>query len=60
MKLSTRGRYGARAILELALNYGKGVLTIHDIAKKQEVSERYLERIMSSLVSAGLLTSSRG
>lgn len=60
MKLSTKGRYGARAILELALNYEKGVLTVHDIAQKQEISEKYLERIMSSLVSAGLVTSSRG
>jgi len=60
MRLSTRGRYGARAILELALNYGKGIVTLHDIARKQEISKRYLERLMATLVSAGLVTSSRG
>lgn len=60
MKLSTRGRYATRAILELALNYGKGMVTLHDIARRQEISERYLERLMTTLVSAGLVTSSRG
>jgi len=60
MKLSTRARYGARAVLELALNYGKGITTLHDIAQKQNISERYLERMMSTMVSAGLVTSSRG
>ncbi len=60
MKLSTKARYGARAMLELALNYGKGPLSLRDIAHRQEISQRYLERIMNVLVSAGLARSSRG
>ncbi|MFQ3675498.1 MAG: RrF2 family transcriptional regulator [Endomicrobiia bacterium] len=60
MKLSTKGRYATRAILELALNYGKGVMTLQDIAKRQEISVRYLERLMSTLVSAGIVSSIRG
>lgn len=60
MKLSTKGRYGARAMLELALNYGKGNILLRDIAKRQEISERYLERIMNALASAGLVKSLRG
>ncbi len=60
MKLSTKGRYGARAMLELALNYEKGPLQLREIAKRQEISERYLERMMTAFVSAGLVTSLRG
>ncbi len=60
MKLSTKGRYGARAMLELALNYKKGSMPLNEIARKQDVSERYLERMMSALVSAGFARSSRG
>jgi len=60
MKLSTKGRYAARAMLELALRHGKGPILLKDIAKIQGVSTRYLERIMSVLVSAGLARSYRG
>ncbi|MFH1352419.1 MAG: Rrf2 family transcriptional regulator [bacterium] len=60
MKLSTKGRYGARAMLELALNYEKGTMLLRDIAHRQEISESYLERMMTALVSAGLVRSSRG
>jgi Rrf2 family protein len=60
MKLSTKGRYGARAMLELALNYKKGSVLLRDIARKQEISRRYLERMMAALVAAGLVRSSRG
>ncbi len=60
MKLSTKGRYGARAMLELALNYKKGPVLLRDIAKRQEISERYLERMMTALVAAGLVRSLRG
>ncbi|TET69253.1 MAG: RrF2 family transcriptional regulator [Candidatus Aminicenantes bacterium] len=60
MKLSTKARYGARAMLELALNYEKGSLLLREIAQRQEISHRYLERIMNVLVSAGLVRSSRG
>ncbi len=60
MKLSTKGRYGARAMLELALCYKKGPVLLREIARRQEISERYLERMMTALVSAGLVISSRG
>lgn len=60
MKLSTKGRYGARAMLDLALHYGKGPVLLKDIARRQEISERYLEHIMIALVSAGLAQSMRG
>lgn len=60
MKLSTKGRYGTRAMLELALNYGKGQVLLREIAERQGISARYLERIMVTLVSAGLVRSLRG
>ena len=60
MKLSTKGRYGTRAMLELALDYKKGPVLLREIAQRQEISERYLERMMTALVSAGLVRSSRG
>ncbi len=60
MKLTTKGRYAARAMLELALNYGNGPMQLREIAQKQEISERYLERMMTALVTTGLVRSTRG
>ncbi len=60
LRLSTKGRYASRLMLELALNYGKGPILLKDIAKSQEISEGYLEHILPSLKSAGLVNSSRG
>ncbi len=60
MKLSTRTRYGIRATLELARNYGKGPLQIKTIARQQDISGKYLEQLMAILKSAGLVTSIRG
>lgn len=60
MKLTTKGRYAARAMLELALNHGNGPMQLREIAQKQEISERYLERMMTALVTAGLVRSTRG
>ena len=60
MKLSTRTRYGLRAIIELAENYGRDPLQIRVIAKKQEISAKYLEQLMAILKSAGLVRSIRG
>lgn len=57
MKLSTRTRYGIRAILELAENYGKGPLQLRIIARDQEVSVKYLEQLMAVLKSAGIVRS---
>lgn len=60
MKLSTRTRYGIRAILELAENYGNGPLQLRVIARHQGVSVKYLEQLMAMLKSAGIVRSVRG
>jgi len=60
MKLSTRSRYGLRAMLDLATHYKEGVVLLKNIAKRQKISERYLENIMRILVSNGLVISFRG
>ncbi len=60
MKLSTRTRYGLRAILELAEHSEQGPLQLRVIAGRQEVSAKYLEQLMSVLKSAGLVRSVRG
>jgi Rrf2 family transcriptional regulator, cysteine metabolism repressor len=60
MKISTRARYGTRAMLELALNYNAGVVMVKDIADRQQISSRYLEQILVALKAAGLVKSERG
>jgi len=60
MKLSTRTRYGIRAILQLANYYGKGPLQIRTIAKQENISAKYLEQLMPILKSARLVRSIRG
>ena len=60
MKLSTRTRYGVRAILELAKNYGKKPMQLKAIARNQEISVKYLEQLITVLKSAGLVKSVRG
>lgn len=60
MKLSTRGRYGVRAMLELAMNSGKGPVPLRDLALRQEISAKYLEQLLIPLKGAGLVKSVRG
>lgn len=60
MKLSTRLRYGTRLMLELALHYKKGPVFLSQIAKKEDISEKYLSQITIPLKAAGLVNSSRG
>jgi len=60
MKLSTRTRYGLRAILELAQNQGIEPLQVKVIAQRQTISIKYLEQLMAMLKSAGLVRSIRG
>jgi len=60
MKLSTRGRYGTRALLELALHYGEGPVPLKDIARSQQISLQYLEHIITPLVAAGIIRSTPG
>jgi len=60
MKISTRARYGTRLMLELALHYKKGPVFLKEIAKAEEISEKYLSQIIIPLRSAGLVNSFRG
>ena len=60
MRLSTKGRYGARIMLDLALHYGQGPIPLKDIAERQQISEKYLEQIITVLKIAGLVKSIRG
>jgi Rrf2 family cysteine metabolism transcriptional repressor len=60
MKLSTRTRYGTRALLDLALHAGEGLVLLKDIARRQEVSLPYLEHLITPLIAAGLVKSTRG
>ncbi|MEN6425380.1 MAG: Rrf2 family transcriptional regulator [Phycisphaerales bacterium] len=60
MKLSTRTRYGMRAIIELAQHEDKRPLQLKLIAERQDISVKYLEQLMSLLRSAGFVRSVRG
>jgi len=60
MKLSTKGRYGTRALLDLALHQGEGLVLLKDIARRQEFSLPYLEHLITPLIAAGLVKSTRG
>ncbi len=60
MKLSTRTRYGTRALIEIARNYKKCPTKRKDIAKTQDISEGYLENILSALKSWNIVSTIRG
>jgi Rrf2 family cysteine metabolism transcriptional repressor len=60
MKLSTRTRYGMRALLELALAHKAGPMQIKVIAERQNISNKYLEQLVAMLKTAGLVRSIRG
>jgi Rrf2 family cysteine metabolism transcriptional repressor len=60
MKLSTRGRYGTRVLLDLALHDGKEPIPLKDIAQRQQISLLYLEHIVAPLISVGMIRSTRG
>lgn len=60
MKLSTKGRYGLRAMIDLARYAEKEPVSIGSISARQDISERYLEQLMALLKKAGLITSIRG
>jgi Rrf2 family protein len=60
MKLSTRSRYGTRLMLDMAQHYREGPLQLGDIAKRQEVSVKYLEQIIIPLKKARYIESVRG
>ena len=61
MKVSTKGRYGLRAMMDLAAHQGDGKpVFLSDIAKRQDISEKYLEHIFSALRTAELIVTVRG
>ncbi len=60
MKLSTRGRYGTRLMIELAKFYGKGPMSITRISTHQDIPIKYLEQLIIPLKKAGLINSVRG
>ena len=60
MKLSTKGRYGVKAMVDLAINYGEQPISIKSISERQSISEYYLEQLFSSLRHAKLIKSVRG
>lgn len=60
MKISTKGRYAVRLMLDLASNYKGEAIPIKAIAARQEISEKYLEQIITVLSRAGFVKSTRG
>ncbi len=60
MRLSTKGRYGVRLMMELASHYGEGPILLKDIAQRQDISEKYLWQLINSLKIAKLVNSARG
>jgi len=60
MRLSTKGRYATRAMLDLALRFDEGPILIRDISKRQEISRQYLEQLFIPLRAAGLVRATRG
>lgn len=60
MKISTKGRYALRLMIDLAVNNDGNPVSIRDIAARQDISDKYLEQIISSLNKAGYVRSSRG
>ncbi len=60
IKLSTKGRYAARLMLDLAVHYGDGFVHLKDVARRQGISGKYLGHLVPPLKRSGLITSNRG
>ncbi len=60
MILSTKGRYGLKAVFELSLSYGDGPVPLKKISDKYDISENYLEQLFGKLKRAGYIKSTRG
>lgn len=60
MKISTKGRYGLRALIDLAINMDSENVSIKAISERQNISERYLEQIFSLLRKAGIIVGRKG
>jgi len=60
MKLSTKGRYATRALLDLAIHQGEAPIPLKDIAQRQQISIQYLEHLITPLIAGGIIRSTRG
>ena len=60
MKISTKGRYALRLMVDLAEHKDSGFIALKDVAKRQNISKKYLEQIVPVLNGAGILTTNRG
>lgn len=60
MKMSTKGRYGVRFMLDLVEHYLQGPIPLKDIAQRQDISEKYLWQVINPLKAAGLIIPVRG
>jgi len=60
LRISTKGRYGLRAVVDLAIHDGQSPVLLREIADRQDISRRYLEKIFSALKEAGIVESVRG
>lgn len=60
MRISTKGRYALRLMLDLAEHQGDGCVSLKDVAQRQDISKKYLEQIVPTLSRAGFLLTNRG
>ena len=60
VKISTKGRYGLRMMIDIAMNQNEGPVSVRDIARRQSLSDKYLEQIISVLNKAKYVKSIRG
>lgn len=60
MRVSTKGRYGLRVMLELAIRHGSGPIMMSTIAESQDISRKYIHNLLTSLKAAGLVRAVRG
>lgn len=60
MKISTKGRYALRMLLDLAMHESEGYVALKDIAERQNISKKYLEQIVPLLNKSGMLKTNRG
>ena len=60
MKISTKGRYALRMMLDMATHQGDGYVALKDIAQRQEISKKYLEQIVPMLGKSNILRTTRG
>jgi Rrf2 family cysteine metabolism transcriptional repressor len=60
MRISAKGEYAIRALLDLAVHHGEGLVPIQEVARRQGIPQRYLEQVLLLLKRAGFLESKRG